>query len=147
MSPRHSSGSLCNAASACPSGTTTRHAACAVKSWIVGATTPSPAAVAATGSSDTTPLATPFCSAVAEFTSISPELEKPGLLLPRASRTPVVRVSSWILASTLPPQLTVGAAQRTSGSQGCVRFRRGLGLIGFFFAPHLPHLLSRSLSC
>ena len=136
MSPRRSFGSPCNAACACPSATTTQHAACAVKSWTIGPTTPSAVAVAAIGSFRHNAIRNVVCSAVPEFTSISPELEQPGLLLPERPRTRVVLTLSSILASTPLPQLAVDADPRTSGSPGVCR---GSGFLGFIFAPHLPH--------
>ena len=59
------------------------------------------------------------CSAVAEFTSVSLELEKPGLLLP--PRPPAPTRSSTALTAILPP--AVGAAPQTCGFFGVVYLR------------------------
>ena len=120
MSPRRSFGSPCNAACACPSGTTTRHAACAVKSWTIGPTTPSAVAVAATGSSATTPFATSFARRSPNSPRFHPNWSSPGSS-PERPRTRVVLTLSSILASTPLPQLAVGADPRTSGSPGVCR--------------------------
>ena len=85
ISLRLYSGLLCGAAFACLSGTVTLPANFAVR-FLTGGVTTLFAALGGGGGGDRVlrhnAVRNIVCSAVSEFTSVSPELEKPGLLLP-----------------------------------------------------------------